>query len=338
MRHTIIAALLTLATIVSAHAQGSITVVKAWSRATAPGTSVGAAYFDIVNLGAADVLTAIETPRAQRVQMHSMTVVNGLMQMRQLESLPIPAKGHVVFEPNSLHAVLIDLTGPLKAGETVPLILSFRGAGKIEVDALVQGPGAAEPPAQPPTHVAPPTATPGVVHPSANDYRMATWPMHAGSPDFSLVDADGQQRTLADYRGRVVILFFGFVHCPEACPAELFKLGLVMKRLGQSADRVQVLFVTLDPERDTRQRLKTYLSAYDPRFIGLTGSTTQIDRAAANFYVEYARVSTGADYTIDHSTSTFVLDTGGRLRLIGNLKTTVDDFAHDLAALARESG
>jgi len=92
----------------------------------------------------------------------------------------------------------------------------------------------------------------------------------------------------------------------------------------------------LDPQRDTQALLKTYVTAFDPRFIGLSGTAAQIDRAAGNFYVEYARVGVGADYTIDHSTSTFVLDAAGRLRLVGAMNTSVGDYAHDLAALAAE--
>jgi protein SCO1 len=329
MRSPLIVALLMMALASPARAQGSISIVHAWSRATPPGASVGAAYFEVVNTGNADVLTGIETPQARRVEMHSMTVVDGLMQMRKLDSLPIPAHGHVRFEPGTLHAMLIDLVRPLKEGERVPLTLLFRGAGKLQVDAMVQGFAAA--PRSPP----PPATASAPVAPA---FHLAQWPAHAQSPDFALIDADGRARTVADYRGRLVVIFFGFVHCPDACPAELFKLGLVMKRLGPAADQVQVLFVTLDPERDTQARLKGYVSAFDPRFVGLTGSAAQVDQAAANFFVEYARVGSGADYTIDHSTSTFVLDGRGRLRLIGNLQTSVADYAHDLAALARETG
>jgi protein SCO1 len=166
------------------------------------------------------------------------------------------------------------------------------------------------------------------------EYRLAVWPPHAVSPQLNLVDQDGVPRSLADYRGRIVVVFFGFVHCPDACPTELFKLALVMKQLGKVSDRVQVVFVTLDPERDTPALLKSYVSSFDPGFIALTGTNAQIDAAAASFYVQYARVGTGADYSIDHSTSTYVIDAAGRLRLIGGMKTTAGDYAHDLSSLA----
>ena len=167
-------------------------------------------------------------------------------------------------------------------------------------------------------------------------HRLAVWPKGANAPAFNLVDVQGVPRTLRDYRGHVVVIFFGFLNCPDACPAELFKLTLVMKRLGQVAAHVQVLFITLDPERDTPVLLKRYVSAFDPRFVGLTGTTAQVDQAASSFNVQYARVPLGNDYTIDHSTGIFVLDGTGRLRLVGAADSPAADFVHDIIALAAE--
>ena len=282
---------------------------------------MGVVYFEVTNPGAADSLVGIESAAAVRAEMHSTTTTaKGAMQMRDTPVVAVPAGGHLVFEPGGLHVMLIDLRRPLREAQHVPLTLVFEHAGRLQVDAVVRGPGA------------------GI---SAHDtdgtaYRLAVWPRPAESPDFELVDVGGRRRTAADYRGRLMVVFFGFVHCPDACPAELFKLGLVMKRLGPLSERVQVLFVTLDPDRDTRRLLQGYVTAFDPRFVGLTGSAAQIDRAAGNFFVEYAKVSTGDGYTIDHSTSTFVLDALGHLRLVGVTSTSVDDYAHDLAALAAE--
>ena len=165
---------------------------------------------------------------------------------------------------------------------------------------------------------------------------LGLWPQGADSPGFELLDTEGVPRTLGDYRGRIVVIFFGFMHCPDACPAGLFKLAQVMKQLGQSAAQVQVLFITLDPERDTPPSLKRYVSAFDPRFVGLTGTSAQVDQAASRFNVQYARVSLGKDYTIDHSTGIFVFDGAGRLRLVGAANSPVADFVHDIAALAAE--
>jgi copper(I)-binding protein len=113
-------------------------VVSAWSRATAPGTPVGVAYFEIVNLGGPDALLHIETPVAREVQMHSMATVGGLMQMRPVLSVDVPARGRVRFEPSGLHAMLIDLVRPLKKGDRFELTLAFQHAGQVRVEAIVQ--------------------------------------------------------------------------------------------------------------------------------------------------------------------------------------------------------
>jgi protein SCO1/2 len=170
--------------------------------------------------------------------------------------------------------------------------------------------------------------------PPAQPNRLIDWPRQAASPAFKLADTEGVPRTLHDYRGHVVVIFFGFLHCPDACPAGLFKLAQVMKQLGPAAAQVQVLFITLDPERDTPASLKSYVSAFDPRFIGLTGTSAQVDETATGFNVQYARVPLGNDYTIDHSTAIFIFDGAGRLRRIGAVKSPVADFVHDIAALA----
>jgi copper(I)-binding protein len=119
-------------------AAGSLVVVNAWSRATAPGAPVGVAYFEIVNSGGPDALIHIETPVARRVEMHSMATVGGLMQMRQLLSVDVPAQGRVRFEPSGLHAMLIDLVRPLKKGERFELTFAFQHSGAVRVEAIVQ--------------------------------------------------------------------------------------------------------------------------------------------------------------------------------------------------------
>jgi protein SCO1/2 len=120
------------------------------------------------------------------------------------------------------------------------------------------------------------------------------------------------------------------------CPNELFKLSQVVKRLGPLASRVQVLFVSLDPERDTPTLLKAYVAAFNPRFIALAGSSAQINDADDSFSVQFAKVGQGEDYTIDHSTGTYVVDKTGRLRLVATMQTSIDDLVHDLKILASE--
>lgn len=170
---------------------------------------------------------------------------------------------------------------------------------------------------------------------AADGFRLTQWPQAGPRPDFQLVDDNDQRRSLSDYRGRVAIVFFGFTHCPDVCPAELFKLSQVMRGLGPLASKVQVLFISLDPERDTPKLLKAYVAAFNPRFVGLTGSTAQINAAASSFSIQFAKVAQGKDYTIEHSTGTYVLDQSGRLRLVATAQDSSDDLIHDLKILAR---
>ncbi|HUF22064.1 MAG TPA: SCO family protein [Burkholderiales bacterium] len=158
--------------------------------------------------------------------------------------------------------------------------------------------------------------------------------------DFELLGHDGQLRRLADFRGKVVIMFFGFTHCPDACPITLAELAAALGKLGEDAKRVQVLLVTVDPERDTPDVLGGYVTAFDKSFIGLTGSAEQIAAVAREFKVIYQRVdgSRPDSYSMDHSAGTFVFDTEGRLRLYVSYGRGSEVFAHDIAQLLKSSG
>jgi protein SCO1 len=171
----------------------------------------------------------------------------------------------------------------------------------------------------------------------AAHYRLAVWPNNLPTPDFALRDGTGAHRSVRDYRGQILLVFFGFVQCPDACPIELLKLSQVMQQLGPLSDRVRLVFITLDPKHDTPAGLKQYLANFDSRFIGLTGTVAQVDDAAKQFAVNYAPIARGAGYTIDHSTATFVLDPRGTLRLVGGKESTIEDFVHDLKSLSSES-
>ena len=153
--------------------------------------------------------------------------------------------------------------------------------------------------------------------------------------DFRLTDVNGQPRTLRDYQGRVVALFFGFTRCPNVCPTGLFKLAQVMKALGPARDQVQVLFVTLDPERDTPEVLRRYVTAFDPQFEALTGTPEQIDGIAATYHVMHFKEAIGTDYTIGHSAATYLLDAQRRHRLVAPVDAAVEDLVHDIRLLAQ---
>jgi protein SCO1 len=156
--------------------------------------------------------------------------------------------------------------------------------------------------------------------------------------ELSLTDHDGKPRTLADFRGKVVVVFFGYTHCPDVCPTTLSELSQVMKLLGPDADRVQVLFVTVDPERDTPAVLAKYVTAFDPRFLGLYGDAEATRRAAKEFKVFYEKHegSTVGQYTMDHSAGTYVIDTRGRLRLFVGYGKADADLAQDIRTLLNE--
>jgi len=153
--------------------------------------------------------------------------------------------------------------------------------------------------------------------------------------DFHLTDHTGQPRSLADFRGKVVVLFFGYTHCPDVCPTTLGEMAQVMKRLGPEAERVQVLFVTLDPQRDTPLLLAQYVPAFDPRFLGLYGDEATIRKTAADFKVFYQKqAATGEkSYTLDHSANTYVFDPQGRLRLLFGYGADVEQIVHDIKLL-----
>lgn len=154
--------------------------------------------------------------------------------------------------------------------------------------------------------------------------------------DFFLTDHNGQTRTLADFKGKAVVMFFGFTHCPDVCPTALSDQARAMKDLGALADRVQVLFVTVDPERDTATLLKQYVPAFDTRFLGLTGKPEDIARVAKDFKVVYEKKTTGSkpdEYSIDHTAGTYVFDTQGRLRLFVAHGQGPELLVHDLKLL-----
>lgn len=153
--------------------------------------------------------------------------------------------------------------------------------------------------------------------------------------DFALTDQNGKPRTLADFRGKAVVVFFGYTHCPDVCPTMMAEMAAVMKELGPQADRVQVLFITLDPVRDTPEVLKAYVPAFDPRFLGLYGTQEQTDAVAKEFRVFYQKVpgKEPGSYTLDHSAGSFVFDPQGRVRLFVRLGQGPEPIAHDLKLL-----
>jgi protein SCO1 len=153
--------------------------------------------------------------------------------------------------------------------------------------------------------------------------------------DFSLADHTGTTRKLGDFRGKVVVLFFGFMNCPDVCPTTLSDMVEVKKKLGRDGDRVQVIFVSLDPERDTAALLAQYVPAFDPTFLGLRGSLEETAAVAKDFKIFYQKVP-GTDasrYTLDHTAASFVFDPDGRIRLFVRYGMGPDLIAADIKRL-----
>ncbi|MEX2240611.1 MAG: SCO family protein [Burkholderiales bacterium] len=151
----------------------------------------------------------------------------------------------------------------------------------------------------------------------------------------ALTDHHGKPRRLEDWRGKAVVVFFGFTHCPDVCPTTLADMAQVMRRLGADAERVQVVFVTVDPERDTQEALAKYVPAFDPRFLGLRGSLEATRAVAKEFkvYFEKRPGETPGAYSVDHSAQSYVIDPQGRLRLFVRHERIAEDLAPDLRAL-----
>ncbi|WP_119352776.1 SCO family protein [Azohydromonas sediminis] len=157
--------------------------------------------------------------------------------------------------------------------------------------------------------------------------------------ELSLTDTEGRRRTLADFRGKIVVLFFGFTHCPDVCPTTMVELAEAKRQLGADGERIQGIFVTIDPERDTPELLKAYVSNFDPSFVALRGDAEETKKAAREFKVFYAKVpgKTPDSYTMDHTAGSYVIDAQGRLRLFTRYGSGVQALVDDLKLLLAEA-
>jgi protein SCO1 len=155
-----------------------------------------------------------------------------------------------------------------------------------------------------------------------------------------LPDADGKTRSLAEFKGRVVVVFFGYTQCPDVCPTTMAELSEVRRSLGAEADKLQGIFVTVDPERDTAPVLKSYVEGFNAGFVALRGSPEQIKQATREFKVFFAKVPgrTESTYTIDHTAGAYVFDPQGRIRLFSRYGTGPKAMEEDVRALLAERG
>ncbi|MDY0309355.1 MAG: SCO family protein [Castellaniella sp.] len=153
--------------------------------------------------------------------------------------------------------------------------------------------------------------------------------------DLNMVDMTGQQRTLADFKGKILLVFFGYTQCPDICPTALAQAAQTMQLLGDQADEVRVIMVSVDPLRDTPEILNTYVHAFDPSFIGLTGTPEQLEKTARSFKAYYAKEPgpTPEHYAMNHSSAFYLMDRDGEARALLGPSLTPEDMAHDIRLL-----
>ena len=152
-------------------------------------------------------------------------------------------------------------------------------------------------------------------------------------PDYQLSYSDGKPASLRDFKGKYVMLFFGFTQCPDVCPTTLARATEIKRLLGADGDKLQVVFVTVDPERDTGPLLAEYMRAFDPTFVAVRGNAEQTAKAAKDFKIFYRKVPSGSSYTMDHTALTYIFDANGKIRLAVKHEQTAQQVAADLRLL-----
>jgi protein SCO1/2 len=156
------------------------------------------------------------------------------------------------------------------------------------------------------------------------------------APDFTLPASDGSALNLGRFRGKVVVLGFGFTSCPDVCPITLAVLAQARRKLGELGDQLQVVYITVDPERDDTAQMQRYVTAFDPSFIGGTGTDEQLSAVREEYGIIAKKKVDGENYTFAHSSYTYLIDRDGRLRALMTYGHTAEDFAHDIRILLQE--
>jgi protein SCO1 len=173
--------------------------------------------------------------------------------------------------------------------------------------------------------------------PAAEPLKAGTFTPARAAPQFSLTGSDGTQVELSEYRGKVVVIGFGYTSCPDVCPTTLGVLTQARRKLGAGAAELQVIYITVDPQRDDVQRMKQYLASFDPTFVGGTGSEAALAAVRKQYGVTAETKPFGASYVVAHSSSTYLVDRAGRLRALMTYGHGPDDYVHDLAILLQET-
>ncbi len=175
----------------------------------------------------------------------------------------------------------------------------------------------------------------GEINPSR--FKGTLMPSTIPAPDFTLHDADGQEVKLSDYEGKIVLLYFGYTFCPDVCPSSLSDLKIVQNKLDEAGENIQVIMVTVDPTRDTPEKIAEYVEHFHPTFVGLSGTKEEIDAAGEGYgvYYEIHEGTPATGYLVDHTARIFVIEPDGTYRLSFAFETPTDDMIHDLRLILR---
>lgn len=293
----------------------TLQVQGAWAR---PGFAGGnsAIYLTLLNGGDSDDrLIGVETAIARAAEIHESEMKDNIMHMHPVAGVAIPAGGRAELAPGGLHVMLVDLQQALADGDTIEVTLTFEQA--------------------PPQQLEVPISIEGLGQWSESDFNGLLYDPIEPAPSFELVDQHQQPVQLSDLRGNLVLLYFGFTNCPDACPITLATWNQVHRALGADADRVRFVFITVDPERDTPEIIGKHLALFNEDFIGLWGPLDEIEEIARsyNVYLQKVEVDSAVDYLVNHATLTFVIDAQGRRVLAHPLDTPADEMIADLQTL-----
>lgn len=297
LRLTMIAAAVFLAlatTCAGATEEHEPKIDRAWARATPGSARTSAAYLRIES-PVDDRLIGLATPVARKAELHTHVEEDGVMQMHEVEGgVALPANQVLQLQPGGLlHVMLIDLNKPLKAGDSFPLTLTFEKAGPRDVMVTVERLGAMGP---------------------SEPERSKAAGSEIGGP-FTLVDQDGRTVTDAQFRGKWLLVYFGYTHCPDACPTALTNMAEALLDLDAAKRaKIEAIFITVDPQRDTPAVMKDYVGAFEGAgILGLSGTPQQVLAAEASYRVRAKRHDReDGDYTMSHTSTIHIMDPDGR--------------------------
>jgi protein SCO1/2 len=298
-----------------AAADGALHVEDAWAR---PGFAGGnsAIYLTVRNgTNSADRLVGVKTEVARAAEIHESEMKDNVMHMHPLAGVALPGDGQVEFSPGGMHVMLVDLEQDLAAGDLISVTLTFDHAEPLEIEVPVLANGAGQL--------------------SEQDFHGLLYDPIEPAPGFELVDQNEQPISLSDLRGKLVLLYFGFTNCPDACPLTLSTWNQVHKALGTDAEKVRFVFVTVDPERDTPEVIGKHLALFNEEFVGLWGPLDEIEDIARsyNVFLQKVEIESAMGYLVNHATLTFVIDPQGRLVLAHTLDTPSEEIVADIQTL-----